>query len=113
VQKDRQRGVPLRAIHAAGGILGTLSLGRQTSQTFGEREAALVEPRDQIGIALDNAACTRSRCASSTSFKRAQASSSTPRKLSPSASWPPASPTRSTTAHHDPGAGAAPARTAD
>ena len=56
VRKDHIQGFVCVPIHSRGRILGTLSLGRQTSETFGEREVALVEATaDQIGIALDNA----------------------------------------------------------
>jgi C4-dicarboxylate-specific signal transduction histidine kinase len=56
VRKNRIRGFVCVAIHSRGRILGTLSLGRQTSQPFREREVALLEATaDQIGIALDNA----------------------------------------------------------
>src|SRR6266508_2639238 len=56
VSKDGIRGfvcVPIRARHR---ILGTLSLGRQTEDTFTDEEMALLEcVADQIGLALDNA----------------------------------------------------------
>ena len=56
VQKDHQRSFLCVPIHSRGRILGTLSLGRQTTGTFSEPEVALVEATaDQIGIALDNA----------------------------------------------------------
>jgi two-component system NtrC family sensor kinase len=56
VQKDHQRSFLCVPIHSRGRILGTLSLGRQTAETFSDREVALVEATaDQIGIALDNA----------------------------------------------------------
>jgi two-component system NtrC family sensor kinase len=56
VQQDRMRGFLCVPIHSRGRLLGTLSLGRQTSDAFDEREVALVEATaDQIGIALDNA----------------------------------------------------------
>jgi two-component system NtrC family sensor kinase len=56
VQKERQRAFLCVPIHSRGRILGTLSLGRQTAQTFSDREVVLVEATaDQIGIALDNA----------------------------------------------------------
>ena len=56
VQKDRQRAFLCVPIHSRGRLLGTLSLGRQTTETFGDREVALVEATaDHIGIALDNA----------------------------------------------------------
>ena len=45
--------VPIRARHR---ILGTLSLGRQTEDSFSDEEVALLEcVADQIGLALDNA----------------------------------------------------------
>ena len=45
--------VPIRARHR---ILGTLSLGRQTEESFTDEEVALIEcTADQIGLALDNA----------------------------------------------------------
>lgn len=56
VSNDGIRGfvcVPIRARHR---ILGTLSLGRQTENTFTDEEMALLEcVADQIGLALDNA----------------------------------------------------------
>jgi GAF domain-containing protein len=56
VQKERQRGFLCVPIRSRGRLLGTLSLGRQISDVFDEREVALVEATaDQIGIALDNA----------------------------------------------------------
>jgi two-component system NtrC family sensor kinase len=56
VRKDHIQGFVCVPIHSRGRILGTLSLGRQSSDTFDEREVALVEATaDQIGIALDNA----------------------------------------------------------
>ena len=74
VQKDRQRGFLCVPIHSRGRILGTLSLGRQTSQTFGEREVALVEATaDQIGIALDNARLYSESLRQLDELKRAQA----------------------------------------
>ena len=74
VQKDRQRAFLCVPIHSRGRILGTLSLGRQTSQTFGEREVALVEATaDQIGIALDNARLYSETLRQLEELKRAQA----------------------------------------
>jgi C4-dicarboxylate-specific signal transduction histidine kinase len=74
VQKDRQRAFLCVPIHSRGRILGTLSLGRQTSQTFGEREVALVEATaDQIGIALDNARLYSESLRQLDELKRAQA----------------------------------------
>jgi C4-dicarboxylate-specific signal transduction histidine kinase len=56
VRKDHIQGFVCVPIHSRGRILGTLSLGRQTSAMFDQREVALVEATaDQIGIALDNA----------------------------------------------------------
>jgi C4-dicarboxylate-specific signal transduction histidine kinase len=56
VQQDGMRGFLCVAINSRGRRLGTLSLGRQISQPFAEREVALVEATaDQIGTALDNA----------------------------------------------------------
>jgi C4-dicarboxylate-specific signal transduction histidine kinase len=56
VRKDHIQGFVCVPIHSRGRILGTLSLGRQTSAVFDDREVALVEATaDQIGIALDNA----------------------------------------------------------
>jgi two-component system NtrC family sensor kinase len=56
VRKERQRGFLCVPIRSRGRLLGTLSLGRQISEAFDEREVALVEATaDQIGIALDNA----------------------------------------------------------
>jgi two-component system NtrC family sensor kinase len=61
-------------IHSRGRILGTLSLGRQTTQSFGEREVALVEATaDQIGIALDNARLYSETLRQLEELKRAQA----------------------------------------
>jgi C4-dicarboxylate-specific signal transduction histidine kinase len=74
VQKDRQRAFLCVPIHSRGRILGTLSLGRQTSQTFGDREVALVEATaDQIGIALDNARLYSESLRQLDELKRAQA----------------------------------------
>jgi C4-dicarboxylate-specific signal transduction histidine kinase len=56
VRQDQQRAFLCVPIHSRGRILGTLSLGRQTSEAFGDPEVALVEATaDQIGVALDNA----------------------------------------------------------
>ena len=56
VQKDRMRGFLCVPIHSRGRLLGTLSLGRQISDAFDEREVTLVEATaDQIGVALDTA----------------------------------------------------------
>jgi two-component system NtrC family sensor kinase len=56
VRRERQRGFLCVPIRSRGRLLGTLSLGRQISEEFDEREVALVEATaDQIGIALDNA----------------------------------------------------------
>jgi C4-dicarboxylate-specific signal transduction histidine kinase len=56
VKSDGIRGfvcVPIRARHR---ILGTLSLGRQTEDSFTDEEVALLEcVADQIGLAIDNA----------------------------------------------------------
>jgi two-component system NtrC family sensor kinase len=74
VQKERQRAFLCVPIHCRGRILGTLSLGRQTSQSFGEREVALVEATaDQIGIALDNARLYSESLRQLDELKRAQA----------------------------------------
>jgi len=56
MENDRIRGLVSVAIHSRERILGTLTLGRRTDDSFTEREIALVEATaDQIGIALDNA----------------------------------------------------------
>ncbi len=56
VQQDRMRGFLCVPINSRGRRLGTLSLGRQNSDPFDEREVTLVEATaDQIGAALDNA----------------------------------------------------------
>ncbi|HEY3067337.1 MAG TPA: ATP-binding protein [Methylomirabilota bacterium] len=56
VQHERIRGFVCVPIRSRGRILGTLSLGRQTSKQFDDPELALIEATaDQIGIALDNA----------------------------------------------------------
>jgi len=74
VQEDRQRAFLCVPIHSRGRILGTLSLGRQTSETFGDREVALVEATaDQIGIALDNARLYSETLRQLDELKRAQA----------------------------------------
>jgi len=74
VQKDRQRAFLCVPIHSRGRILGTLSLGRQTAESFGEREVALVEATaDQIGIALDNARLYSETLRQLEELKRAQA----------------------------------------
>jgi C4-dicarboxylate-specific signal transduction histidine kinase len=74
VRKDRQRAFLCVPIHSRGRILGTLSLGRQTSATFGDREVALVEATaDQIGIALDNARLYSETLRRLEELKRAQA----------------------------------------
>ena len=74
VQKERQRAFLCVPIHCRGRILGTLSLGRQTSGSFGEREVALVEATaDQIGIALDNARLYSESLRQLDELKRAQA----------------------------------------
>jgi len=74
VQKDRQRAFLCVPIHSRGRILGTLSLGRQTAESFGDREVALVEATaDQIGIALDNARLYSETLRQLEELKRAQA----------------------------------------
>jgi two-component system NtrC family sensor kinase len=56
VRRDRMRGFLCVPINSRGRRLGTLSLGRQNSDPFDEREVTLVEATaDQIGTALDNA----------------------------------------------------------
>ena len=56
MRDDRIRGLVCVAIHSRDRILGTLTLGRRTDDSFTEREVALLEATaDQIGIALDNA----------------------------------------------------------
>jgi C4-dicarboxylate-specific signal transduction histidine kinase len=56
VQQDRMRAFLCVPINSRGQRLGALSLGRQNSDAFGDREVALVEATaDQIGSALDNA----------------------------------------------------------
>jgi C4-dicarboxylate-specific signal transduction histidine kinase len=56
VLHDRMRDFLCVPISSRGRRLGTLSLGRQSSDPFDEREVALVEATaDQIGTALDNA----------------------------------------------------------
>jgi two-component system NtrC family sensor kinase len=56
VQHDRMRGFLCVPINSRGRRLGTLSLGRQNSDPFDERDVTLVEATaDQIGAALDNA----------------------------------------------------------
>jgi two-component system NtrC family sensor kinase len=56
VQHDRMRAFLCVPIDCRGRRLGALSLGRQNSEAFDEREVALVEATaDQIGAALDNA----------------------------------------------------------
>ena len=74
VQKERQRAFLCVPIHCRGRMLGTLSLGRQTSGSFGQREVALVEATaDQIGIALDNARLYSESLRQLDELKRAQA----------------------------------------
>ena len=74
VQKERQRAFLCVPIHSRGRILGTLSLGRQTAQFFGQRDVALVEATaDQIGIALDNARMYSESLRQLDELKRAQA----------------------------------------
>jgi len=56
VRTDHIRGFVCVPIRSRGRILGTISLGRQTTEGFDEQEVALVQATaDQIGIALDNA----------------------------------------------------------
>jgi two-component system NtrC family sensor kinase len=56
VQRDRMRGFLCVPINSRGRRLGTLSLGRQISDPFDERDVTLVEATaDQIGAALDSA----------------------------------------------------------
>jgi two-component system NtrC family sensor kinase len=56
VQHDRMRGFLCVPINSRGRRLGTLSLGRQISDPFDERDVTLVEATaDQIGAALDSA----------------------------------------------------------
>jgi two-component system NtrC family sensor kinase len=56
VRQDRMRAFLCVPINSRGRRLGALSLGRQNSDPFGQREVILVEATaDQIGAALDNA----------------------------------------------------------
>jgi len=56
VEQDNMRGFLCVPINSRGRRLGTLSLGRQNTDAFDERDVALVEATaDQIGTALDNA----------------------------------------------------------
>ncbi len=56
VKTDDIRGFVCVPIRSRGRVMGTLSLGRQTSDRFTEQEMALLEATaHQIGIALDNA----------------------------------------------------------
>jgi len=56
VEAEGIRGFISIPIRARDRILGTLSIGRQTPDTFSEEEVALLESAaDQIGMALDNA----------------------------------------------------------
>ncbi|PYO00946.1 MAG: hypothetical protein DMD91_09320 [Candidatus Rokuibacteriota bacterium] len=56
VKTDHIRGFVCVPIRSRGRVMGTLSLGRQTSDRFTEQEMALLEATaHQIGIALDNA----------------------------------------------------------
>ena len=56
VQRDRMRAFLCVPINSRGRRLGTLSLGRQISEPFDERDVTLVEATaDQIGAALDSA----------------------------------------------------------
>ena len=56
VTQDHMRAFLCVPINSRGRRLGALSLGRQISEPFDERDVALVEATaDQIGIALDNA----------------------------------------------------------
>jgi len=56
VRRDRMRGFLCVPINSRGRCLGTLSLGRQISDPFDERDVTLVEATaDQIGAALDSA----------------------------------------------------------
>jgi signal transduction histidine kinase len=56
VNSDGIRGFVCVPIRARQRILGTLSLGRQTTDRFTDEEVALVETvADQIGLAIDNA----------------------------------------------------------
>jgi two-component system NtrC family sensor kinase len=74
VQKERQRGFLCVPIRSRGRLLGTLSLGRQISDVFDEREVALVEATaDQIGIALDNARLYSETVRQLEELRRAQA----------------------------------------
>jgi C4-dicarboxylate-specific signal transduction histidine kinase len=74
VRKHHIRGFVCVPIHSRGRILGTLSIGRQTSQRFQAREVALVEATaDQIGIALDNARLYSETVRQLEELRRAQA----------------------------------------
>lgn len=56
VRREHIQGFVCVPIHSRGRVLGTLSLGRKTSDQFDREELALLEAAaDQIGIALDNA----------------------------------------------------------
>jgi two-component system NtrC family sensor kinase len=56
VRREHIQGFVCVPIHSRGRVLGTLSLGRKTSDQFDREEVALLEAAaDQIGIALDNA----------------------------------------------------------
>jgi C4-dicarboxylate-specific signal transduction histidine kinase len=74
VRKERQRGFLCVPIRSRGRLLGTLSLGRQISEAFDEREVALVEATaDQIGVALDNARLYSESVRQLEELRRAQA----------------------------------------
>ncbi len=74
VRLDQIRGFVCVPIRCRGRILGTLSLGRQTSDRFDSREMALVEATaDQIGLAFDNARLYQETVHQLDELKRAQA----------------------------------------
>jgi two-component system NtrC family sensor kinase len=83
VRRERQRGFLCVPIRSRGRLLGTLSLGRQISEEFDEREVALVEATaDQIGIALDNARLYSESVRQLEELRRAQAQLIRAEKLS-------------------------------
>ena len=74
VRRARIRGFVCVPIRSRGRILGTLSLGRQTTRRFTDREVALLEATaDQIGIALDNARLYSETARQLEELRRAQA----------------------------------------
>jgi two-component system NtrC family sensor kinase len=74
VRIEQVRGFVCVPIRSRGRILGTLSLGRQTAEGFGDSEVTLLQATaDQVGVALDNARLYQQTVHQLEDLKRTQA----------------------------------------